>query len=92
MCHNRACVNPAHLRPATKILNGQNRAGLNKNNKSGVRGVHWATGAGCWVAKGHLNGRPVTVGRFDDLNEAARAIAGWRKANMPYSILDQRTA
>lgn len=92
MCHNHSCVNPKHLRPATKILNGQNRSGLNSNNKSGVRGVHWATAAGCWIAKGHLNGRPVTVGRFDDLEEAARAIAAWRKDNMPYSLMDQKKA
>lgn len=92
MCHNRSCVNPEHLRPATKILNGQNRSGLNSNNKSGVRGVHWATAAGCWIAKGHLNGRPVNVGRFTDLDEASRAITEWRRANMPYSLMDQRKA
>lgn len=90
MCHNRSCVNPDHLRPATKVLNGQNRSGLNKNNTSGVRGVHWSKDAGCWIAKGHLNGKPVQVGRFADLEEAARAITAWRKDNMPYSLMDQK--
>lgn len=90
MCHNRACVNADHLRPATKILNGQNRSGLNKNNTSGVRGVHWSNDAGCWVAKAHKDGRPVHVGRFDDLEEAATAIKAWRRENMPYSIHDRK--
>ena len=32
----------SNLRPATKSQNGGNR-GLNKNNKSGYKGVHWET-------------------------------------------------
>ena len=41
VCHNRLCVNPDHLRPATTALNGQNRRGAYSNSKSGVRGVSW---------------------------------------------------
>jgi hypothetical protein len=41
-CHNRACVNPAHLQLATPKQNNENRAGANSNNVStGVLGVWW---------------------------------------------------
>jgi hypothetical protein len=38
-CFNRACVNVAHLRPATSKQNNENRKGANKNSTTGVRGV-----------------------------------------------------
>lgn len=89
MCHNRACVNPSHLRFADAALNGQNRARSNKNSKSGVRGVYWCNTYGHFVAKGMLDRKPHHIGIFHDLNEAAEAVSIWRKENMPYSILDQ---
>lgn len=40
ICHNRACVEPSHLRLADAVENGANRAGANSNSSTGVRGVH----------------------------------------------------
>lgn len=58
MCHNKSCVNPAHLRIVTKKQNGENHSGGPLSiSKSGVRGVHWEARTGKWVAqvtsKGH---------------------------------------
>src|SRR4051812_6604959 len=41
ICHNPACVRPEHLRIVTRKQNNENRAGAQKNCKSGVRGVIW---------------------------------------------------
>lgn len=42
-------------------------------NTSGVRGVYWHEGHQSWVASGRQNGRPVTLGEFDNLAEAREA-------------------
>ena len=63
------CVNPEHLRPATNRENSQNRAGANRNSRSGVRGVYWHARNGRWqVQVGHAH-----VGMFDSIEEAAEA-------------------
>jgi hypothetical protein len=90
MCHNKACVNPDHLRLASHSANGQNRAASNSNSKSGVRGVYWCNTFGHWIAKAMLNRRPHHIGIFSDLESAAQAVTEWRREHMPYSINDQR--
>jgi len=90
MCHNRGCVNPGHLRPASHSLNGQNRAAANSNSKSGVRGVYWCNTYGHWIAKAMLNRTPHHIGIFSELGQAEQAVTDWRRENMPYSINDQR--
>lgn len=40
ICHNRACVNLEHLRPATNRENVAYRRGANPNSSTGVRNVH----------------------------------------------------
>lgn len=89
MCHNRSCVNPAHLRFADAKSNGQNRAGANSNSKSGIRGVYWCNTFGHWIAKGMLNRRPHHIGIFSNPEDAAKAVSEWRLENMPYSIKDK---
>lgn len=89
-CFNHSCVNPSHLRLLSHTQNGQNRASANRNSKSGVRGVYWAQGR--WMARAVINRVTHEVGRFDDLEEAAKAISEWRSEHMPASINDQRKA
>ncbi len=89
VCHNRACINPGHLRLATNALNLQNRAALNRNNTSGHRGVTWKRGSKAWAAQAVLGGKRHHLGVYADKEEAARAATAWRREHMPYSIKDQ---
>lgn len=43
------------------------------NNQSGVRGVHWNERHQRWVATGRENGRLLTLGEFENLDEARSA-------------------
>jgi hypothetical protein len=79
ICHVRHCVNPNHLRRVTNKQNGENRAGLNSNNVSGVRGVYWHKRHQKWCAQFKHNRRDIYVGLFDDLKEAEAAITAKRR-------------
>ena len=45
LCHERACVNPDHMRAATRKQNSENLAGPRRDNASGIRGVRWHDGS-----------------------------------------------
>lgn len=72
MCHVRHCVNPGHLRLITRKQNGENRTGLNANNKSGLRGVSWAKDRNKWMASVRHQGKKLNLGYFTDKEEAGR--------------------
>lgn len=80
LCHNRACVEPSHLRQVTRFQNQANRAGPNANNRSsGIRNVSWCKAKAKWhVQVGHQR-RSVNGGYFDDLAEAALAAVQLRR-------------
>lgn len=63
VCHNRACVNPDHLRICTHAENARN-TGLKVGNKSGYKGVSWHRGAKKWRATIFLNYKQVHLGFF----------------------------
>lgn len=62
---NKIC----NLRLATKSQNLGNR-GINKNNQSGCKGVHWYKPTNRWVARIGFNGKRVHLGYFVDKDEA----------------------
>ena len=46
---------------------------IRKDNTSGYRGVTWHKRGGKWNARIHNDGRVVSLGLFDDVEDAARA-------------------
>lgn len=70
----KSCVNPAHLRLATRSQNNQNFSGPQSNSKSGVRGVHWDKRAKRWTAQVAIDGKSYHVGYFDTIPEAENAV------------------
>ena len=76
MCHNRGCVNPAHLRPATHKANCENLKGTRKGNSSGYRGVYYVPHCKKWKATVCHNGEVIYLGLHstpEAAGEAARA-------------------
>jgi hypothetical protein len=66
----------ANLRPATNVQNGQNRR-LNKNNKSGVKGVHRK--GDYWRAVITVNKTPIRLGTYELLEDAAAVVSAARQ-------------
>lgn len=91
-CHVRSCVNPAHLRLATKKQNMENPAGLRQDNKSGVRGVSWHRQTGKWRASVGHNGRRFHVGLFASLAEAEAAVITKRNDLFTHNDADRTCA
>jgi hypothetical protein len=88
VCHNRACVNPAHLRLATRTENNQNLTGSRKNNASGHRGVFWSSQHSMWRARIQKNKRAYEVGLFHSLEDAAEAARLMRIELFAYNPTD----
>jgi len=74
----------SNLRIVTPAENAQNRR-LNRDNKSGYRGVSWHKGRESWQAHAKLAGHQHYLGLFDDPREAARVAAAFRAQHMPFS-------
>lgn len=89
LCHNRACVNPSHLRLVDRWSNAQNMSGARSDSASGARGVSLCA-SGKWQARATVRGEAVSLGRFESLEEAEAAITEWRRTNMPYSEMDKK--
>nr|DAL36436.1 MAG TPA_asm: homing endonuclease [Caudoviricetes sp.] len=87
-CHNRACVNPAHLRLVTPGQNQQNRAGAQRGSASGVRGVYWSKAARAWCARVTHQKVCHWVGSFATLAEAEAAVIAKRRELFTHNDAD----
>jgi hypothetical protein len=72
---NRRSTN---LRLVTSAQQSQNRR-LNKNNKSGARGVDWVPARQCWRAHVRLNGKYVFQKRYANFQDAVLAASAARE-------------
>jgi hypothetical protein len=52
---------------------------LYRNNKSGVKGVHWHKQVGKWCAQIKHNGQLIVAGYYKDIAEATQAVAKLRE-------------
>ena len=67
-----------NLRAVSARQNQHNRS-INKNSKSGVKGVSWRTQAGKWVAKTCCDGKDYYCGLHDNLSDAEKAVKEMRE-------------
>lgn len=67
-----------NLREATSSQNTHNSKLLG-NNTSGVKGVDWQRSVSKWRARVQANGKRVTIGFFETLEEARQAVVAARE-------------
>lgn len=84
-CRNRACVNPRHLRLATNKQNNEN-LGVQRNSRSGVRGVSWNTRNSRWEARVEHDGRKYFGGYHTTIEEAKAAAIELRNRLFTYNV------
>jgi len=70
--HNTLDNRRENLRKCTGTQNLSNR-GMQRNNKSGFKGVYWEKDRGKWGAMIQAKGKVICLGRFQTPEEAARA-------------------
>lgn len=91
-CHNRACVNPEHLRVTTRKENNENRLGAHANNRSGVRGVTRRNEHSKWQATVRHHGYLHYVGTFEQLADAEAAVIAKRNELFTHNDADRTAA
>lgn len=92
MCHNHGCVNPAHLRLATRSLNAQNMSGARVDSSTGIRGVRYRADTRRWTAVVQIDGQRHYLGGFATAHAAEAAVTAFRRENMPFSLMDREGA
>ena len=86
MCRNRTCVNPSHLRLATKKQNAENTV---SRGRSGVRGVDFDERRNLWRVQVTHNYKNHQGGHYETLEEAGVAARNLRNRLFTHNILDR---
>jgi len=81
-CGVRACVNPAHLRRATRSENQQNLPEL-ADTKSGFKNVNWHKPSGLWMVRVKIDGKDRVFGYYRDIDDAVVAAREARRQLHP---------
>ena len=79
--HDTLDCQKENLRACTHAENARNRSGLDRHNKSGYRGVSWDKVNEQWIAKIHVSGKQIWLGRRQTKEGASVA---YRDANKKY--------
>ena len=72
-----------NLRVVTASQNQQNRK-LNRNNKSGYRGITWNKAKGKWNVRAMINNKNHHIGYFTELEDAVEARDKFFRENMTH--------
>lgn len=88
-CHVRLCVNPDHLRLASRKQNLEHRSGANLNSQTGHRGITYDKVRNQYRARVKHNYKEIHVGRFDTIEEAVAAVAEKRRELFTHSNMDR---
>ena len=88
-CHNRACVNPRHLRLATGKQNQENRGGPARTSSSGARGVSWNARRRKWYGFVRHNNSTIYLGSFDSVEDAESAVIAKRNELFTHNDVDR---
>lgn len=70
LCHNRACVNPYHMRVCTLRQNHLNSL-MHSRNTNGFKGI--VKNHNRWMARIQINGKQTYLGTFDTKEQAHEA-------------------
>lgn len=70
--HNRFDNRKEKLRKVSPSQNGMNKS-VRSNNTSGVPGVHFDKRINKWIARIQVDGKRITLGRFDTFEKAVKA-------------------
>jgi len=89
LCHTRLCVNPDHLRLASRKQNLEHRSGANLNSQTGHRGITYDKSRNQYRARVKHNYMEIHVGRFDTIEEAVAAVAEKRRELFTHSNMDR---
>lgn len=85
----RMCVNPSHLRPATRKQNAENLQGATVRSKSGVRGVYWDGKKKMWYPSVGHNGKNYRGKLTDSIAEAEIEVKAMRNRLFTHNALDR---